>query len=595
MLKTRNGPYLNIFFALLFIFSLFNYLAGLTFCISLANAASEENDAITEYNKAFEGVKESMLILINQLEGEDAEPVPLDQEAETSQQNNPPLLIDSSLIDKKKEINYLEQAAPETVNPAMNDDEFSAKYDTVLNEYTKITESSSRQPLNDSGLTKALEQKITLNFSQAALTDVLRTLSDSTSLNIIAGPSVEGQVTVHLVDVPLGTALNSILLANGYTFVKEDSILRVVSFDEIEESPASSLTTKVFNLKFQNAEDIKATVSQFLSDKGLIQTFTRTKDDSTLIRSNTLVVRDTKEVLDNITGIIDKIDVEPMQISISAKVIEVIADDTDKLGVDWTVTGSLTGASIPTTAPFTKKRDMIDQNGLLIPKPDPTNEDFLDTNASLFPYASSDDFTFGSLSFSSFQAVLNLLDHKDKSNLLSAPHIATIDGEEAIISIATNIPIPIYERNESTGSMEITGYEEEQTGIILKVTPHVVGDNKIMLKVYPEISELTGQSVGPNNERPITTSRKAETTITIKDGDSVVIGGLIKDNIAEKNHRIPIIGDIPFLGVPFRYTEKTVDKTELLIFITPHIIPENNFNRIDHSSKDYSLKEVKKK
>ncbi len=303
-----------------------------------------------------------------------------------------------------------------------------------------------------------------------------------------------------------------------------------------------------------------------------------------------MVVRDTPQVINTIAGIIDEIDIEPRQIIIEARLVEVVLDDDNASGVDWLIRATLSGSSIPSTLPFIDKRGTYDDHGDYIPKPDMAGGSTGFASGSLFPYSASGDFTFGRISFADFQAVLELLDEKDKSNLLSAPHIATLEGEEASIVVGTNIPIPIYERNEETGSMEITGYEEKETGIVLRVTPHIVGVQKIMLRLHPEVSELTGQFVGPNNERPITSSREAETTITVRDGDTVIMAGLIRENIVEQDHKVPLLGYIPFLGAPFRYKSSTVDRTELIIFVTPRIIKNNDFQKVGDFAGYDSLK-----
>ncbi|MCQ9205837.1 MAG: secretin and TonB N-terminal domain-containing protein [Omnitrophica bacterium] len=473
---------------------------------------------------------------------------------------------------------------------------------SILQDKKNLVAKKAKQDILEVGQTHedALKQKVTLNYSNADLAQVLRTLSEGTDINIIAGPKVKGRVTVHLKDIPLETALNSILLSNGYTYVKENDILRVISLEEMKRSPMSATVVKVFTLKYADANNVRQAISRFLSEYGSIQTFSRTTPGKSAkkSRANILIIRDTSQVLANIEQIIVELDKEPYQVLIEAKVIDLIYDGDDQMGIDWTVTGTLTGATVPTTLPFSNRRNTIGTD--IVPDAGGTTALFpggaggigltgigkLGTDSGLFSY--------GTISFANLQALLQFIETHDKSNLLSAPHIATLDGEEASINVGEIIPIPTYERNSETGTIEITGYQELEVGVILRVTPYVMGDEKVMLVLHPEVSELTDRAVGPNGERPIVTVRQAKTTVNVRDGETVVIGGLLKDNIVEDDHRVPFLGDIPFLGAVFRYTSKSVDKRELLIFVTPHIIREANFRRIGFLSGYEGMREKHK-
>lgn len=472
---------------------------------------------------------------------------------------------------------------------------------SILQDKQNLVAKKAELDMLEAGQTQeeALKQKVTLNYSNADLAQVLRTLSEGTDINIIAGPKVKGRVTVHLKNIPLETALNSILLSNGYTYVKENDILRVISLEEMKESPMLATVVKVFTLKYADANNVRQAISRFLSEYGSIQTFSRTAPGKSAAKSraNILIVRDTSQVLANLEQIIVELDTEPYQVLIEAKVIDLIYDGDDKMGIDWTVTGSLAGATVPTTFPFSNNRDSISTE--LVPDAGgttlfPTGTGGTGTTGLAALGSDSGVFSFGTISFANLQAVLRFIETHDNSNLLSAPHIATLDGVEASINVGEIIPIPTYERNTSTGAIEITGYEELEVGVILRVTPYVMGDEKIMLVLHPEVSELTGNFVGPNNERPIITIRQAKTTLNVRDGDTVVIGGLLKDNIVEEDHRVPILGHIPFLGALFRYTSKSVNKRELLIFVTPHIVREANFRKVSFLSGYEGIREKHK-
>jgi general secretion pathway protein D len=160
-----------------------------------------------------------------------------------------------------------------------------------------------------------------------------------------------------------------------------------------------------------------------------------------------------------------------------------------------------------------------------------------------------------------------------KLELLSRPSILTRNNEEAIITIGQEVPFIRNSRVTSDGQI-INTVEYEDIGIILQVTPHITPDKLVELEVMPEISTLTGESVtvSAGVESPVIAKRSAETRVVVPDGRTVVIGGLIQDQLVEAVRKVPILGDIPLLGIAFRRTVTTKSKTELLIFLTPYVL-----------------------
>jgi general secretion pathway protein D len=178
----------------------------------------------------------------------------------------------------------------------------------------------------------------------------------------------------------------------------------------------------------------------------------------------------------------------------------------------------------------------------------------------------------GSISFSDFTATLHALDSKSKLKLIATPQVAARSGETAQIIIGDKIPIPTYERSKETGSMEVTGYEYENVGILLKVIPFVNSDNSVTLNIHPEVSEITGYT-GPNDERPIVSTREITTVFSVADGETIVLGGLKKQTSSTSVSKVPFLGNIPLLGrALFTYKDDSDERKELLLFITPHVL-----------------------
>ena len=171
--------------------------------------------------------------------------------------------------------------------------------------------------------------------------------------------------------------------------------------------------------------------------------------------------------------------------------------------------------------------------------------------------------------------LLHALQKDSNANILSTPHLIAIDNEEAEIVVGRNVPF-ISSTSQSTIST-MTSIDRENVGITLKFTPQINESNYVVLKLYEEISALIDSPIGqdPNRVGPTTSTRKATNTVLVKDGQTIVIGGLVEDRIVKSRTKVPWLGDIPLLGWFFRYDEDKIEKTNLLLFLTPTIVKED--------------------
>lgn len=395
---------------------------------------------------------------------------------------------------------------------------------------------------------------ISLEIKEAEIADVLRMLAEQFSLNIIVSDKVKGKISVQFNNVSVEEAIDAIVTINGYAYTIKGSVIKVTTPAEAErEAPV----TKIFALNNADAEELSKSLQKVLSAQGTIEVDKR---------SNALIITDSPTIIEKLKSLIEELDRETPQVIIEAKIVETILGENENLGIDWTITATATGAKRPHTFPFRKtgpKSFFPESN------PSASTVEFPKTHG--FPYTVKDDFSFGTLNFSQFQAVLEILKSRSNTKILSNPKLTTLNNQEAQILVGTRIPIPIYSFNEETGTYEISGYEEEEVGVTLRVTPHVSPDGKIKLSLHPEVSSITGYT-GPNNERPIIDTREAKTQVQINDGETVVIGGLIKEERIKTVKKVPLLGDIPLLGFPFRKTEYTSTNTDLLIFVTARIM-----------------------
>ncbi len=407
---------------------------------------------------------------------------------------------------------------------------------------------------------------VTLDFKDADITNVLRILSYKSGINIVAGKDVTGPITIRLTDVPWEKALDVILRTYGYTYEREGNIIRVTTTENLEKE---ELITEVFSLNYADAKDVPTSIEEMLSDRGSI------KYDE---RANLVIVTDIPTNIYKIKQVIEKLDSRTQQVNIEAKIIETTLDKDDKLGINWTTQVTASGASRPLTAPFHREK----YGGHWYPDGDTSasagdNIGVFPSNAgTAFPLALPKNFTLGTLDFTSFQAVLQVLKSRTDTKIVSNPRITTLNNKEAKITVATTYNIPTYERNQSTGAYEITGYQEKELGIVLSVTPQVNPEGYVVVQLDPEVSSFstwdTFTTSGGTIKAPRYTVRKASTQVMVKDGETIVIGGLIKETISDTIIKVPILGDIPVLSFFFKKKEKTVDTTDLLFFITVNIV-----------------------
>lgn len=415
------------------------------------------------------------------------------------------------------------------------------------------TETTPPPAAEGEDLAVSQEGNVNLDFRDADIQNVLRILSYKSGVNIVAGPEVTGLVTIKLKDVPWQRALDVILQTYGYGYEQRGNIITVTTVENLKKrredaqllADQEPLVTKTFVLNYAKASTVIESISKMKTDRGSINFDERT---------NSLIVRDIEENVNLIGEVIQKLDQTTPQVLIEAKVVETTMNNSEKLGIDWITTVTATGAARPHVWPFTGS----------------TNNKYMkDDN---FPEAETDDFTFGTIDFSQLQAVLEMLRTRTDTNILSNPRIVTLDNQKAKIVVGSQYPIPMYTYNEEQARLQVNGWEYKDIGVIFEVTPHVNNAGFVTLDILPKITAILDFVTVENTSLPQLSTEEAQTSVMIKDGETLVIAGLIKDQTTDIKKKTPILGDIPLLGLIFQKTEQTVVKTDLLIFITPHII-----------------------
>lgn len=446
--------------------------------------------------------------------------------------------------------------------------------------------------------------KITLNFKDVDIKIVLKTLAEKAGVNIVPSPEVEGLVTVQLKDVDWKTALEVILKTYGYGSVKYKDIIIVAPLKTIKEREAQERERqevetpqiRVFKLSYLDATDAKKAIEPVLSPAGKVSVLELTGQagwefgtDITkreraakgrTSRTKVLIVSDVSKKLDEVEELLKKIDVMPKQILIKARVMEVNRDLLRDLGFEWGTGSEGAESETITLIPASKHKGTPTTSiGGHILQPTPAG--FTPKTSTLTSSNAGFKLMFKKLTGSQFEAIVHALEEDARTNTLSAPTILTLNNQEASILVGTKFPI--IKTEVSTETSQITGGSLEKyqdIGIQLNVVPQICGEKAsyINMIIHPAVTnytdtvEVTSQNGTKLVEYPIIISREAETQVIVKDGETIVMGGLLKDVKVKHLIGVPLLSKIPLIGWLFKREAYDTEKIDLLIFITAKIV-----------------------
>ncbi len=441
---------------------------------------------------------------------------------------------------------------------------------------------------------------LTLEFKDADIQTVLRMVALKAGINIVSSPEVAGTVTMRLADVPWEKALDVILKTYGLAYERQANVILVAPMDKMTEmkqkeaelAQIQPTATEVFNLKFIDARDAKKALEPQLSPRGKIDFLEMSgqagwefgtsgstgkrerKPGEVLSRSKVLIVTDIPPALDKVREALRKVDIKPQQVLIEARIIEVRRDFLRDLGLDFGTgqNGATTTAIESVTANKTKAGDAASDVGaqILGSRIEPSVFGDMSGITSTFPLGTGLDFQYRKLTGTQFEILLHALEEDVNTNTLSAPHIITLNNQEATILVGEKYPIVTTEQStESPNVFSVTLDHYEDIGIQLNVSPQIAGEDYINMVLHPAVTDK-GTNVATNY--PIINTREAETRVLVKDGETIVIGGLMQDVISKSVIGVPFLKDIPWIGKLFRRDTTDTLKKELLIFVTAKIL-----------------------
>jgi type IV pilus secretin PilQ/predicted competence protein len=382
-----------------------------------------------------------------------------------------------------------------------------------------------------------LQQTITVEYKDADLVNVLRSLALTYRLNLITGPDIKGKVTINLQEITVEKALEAILKANGLNYSKTDGVIYISSGD----ASLVDVFTEVIQLKYMTATQAQNITREVLSSKG---------DMKINETANNIILTDYRENIEKIKNLLRQTDTAPKQVLIEAKILDITSSDLRSLGVTW-------------NADYTPSKGGLFSRDTKFPEELSGTLNMAGTSTSL----SGGQFVLNTLTLKGLTigATIDALVRDGKAHLLASPSIAVINGQEARIVIGERFPYK--ERTQTTsGTTETTKFVD--IGTSLKVNPQINDDGYITLSLHPEVSSLlSALDAGPR-----ITTREADTTVRVKEGETLVIGGLIRQSDNRSEDKIPFLGNIPVLGHLFSRKEQDVQQTELAVFITPRIL-----------------------
>jgi type IV pilus assembly protein PilQ len=441
--------------------------------------------------------------------------------------------------------------------------------------YAGPSEPASIDILREGGFTEEKEyqgRRISLDFKDADIGNILRLIADVSDLNIIAGEEVEGTVTVRLVEVPWDQALDVILMTKGLGFTRIGKVLRIAPLEILKQEEEQrlqerrsrerleDLVVKLQPVSYANAKDLEKLVKRLLSARGTVNIDKRT---------NTLILKDIPSVINEATALIKAIDTQTPQVLIEAKIVEANLSFSRSLGavfgIGYNPTGVDGSGNARTWQGGAPDFHLGDGSNLVVPGvgTSPQRSNFVVANPIS---AATGLLTMGLLGVNDHVQLdlqIQAAEANTKAKVISSPRVVTLDNSEAKILQGTAIKFVASDGdNVSTNFVDAV--------LELKVTPHITADRTIIMAIRvsrnaPRIDTSTGQDTGINKN-------EADTEMLVFDGQTAVLGGIYVVEKSDSSSKVPFLADLPLLGPAFRNKSVLDERRELLIFVTPRIV-----------------------
>jgi type IV pilus assembly protein PilQ len=417
--------------------------------------------------------------------------------------------------------------------------------------------------------------KISLDVTNGNLQDVIKAIAEQSELQIITYGTISGEINAKLKNVPLTEALALLLGGTMFTFVQKDSIILIGDRNAATPSGQALSKSELIHLNCIKADGVMAILPKDIPPTNV----------KVIKEQNALLVSGTSEDIVSVREFISTIDIPTPQVSIDAVIVEYEENLSKEFGVNawWNSPGQTSFRSSPSFAsPAGPAASALDMGA---------------TGASI------KDFFYGSTSVpkivsripDNFFLLLHYLETQDAAKVLAQPSIVTLNGNKATINVSETEYFKITTGTALQGDYSLR-FQPITFGIKLDMTPWISKGGQITAEISPEVSNSDGAS---SDGYPNVSTRSLSTTVRLNDGETIILGGLVKNQETYSKQKIPILGDIPLIGALFRTNAKTRTKSNLVVYITPHILTSAStvnlkeaLENLDKRNKEFMDKKI---
>ncbi|MCW8934652.1 MAG: type IV pilus secretin PilQ [Gammaproteobacteria bacterium] len=428
-------------------------------------------------------------------------------------------------------------------------------------------------------------ERLSLNFQDIPVRAVLQLIADFTGLNVVVSDSVDGNLTLRLKNVPWDQALDIILKAKGLSKRESGNVMLIAPSEEIaaqekidleaqaQVTELAPIRSAFFEINFAKVTDL-AQLFEGTGEEGNLNLLSPRGSVIMDERTNTLIVKDTDTVISEIRRTLAKLDIPVRQVLIESRIVIAVDDFKKELGVRFGATGvqesgtdglnATTGTFGGTNTISNSALSNLEDGGTIFPVDTPSGADRLNVNMPVIGATGSVAFTIlsgGNL----LDLELSALQSESDGEIISSPRVVTSDRHEAFIEQGVEIP---YLSATSSGATQV---EFKKAVLSIKVTPQITPDDRIIMDLSVN-KDAVGQVFA---NIPSIDTRQVTTQVLVDNGDTIVLGGIYETETRNDLDKVPVLGDLPLIGSLFRHTLESIEKQELLIFVTPKILKDS--------------------
>jgi len=410
-------------------------------------------------------------------------------------------------------------------------------------------------------------ERISLSFQSVEIRSLLQIIADVAGTNMVVSDSVNGDIAMRLQNVPWDQALDIILKSKGLGVRRQGNVMMVAPVGEIaarekaeleaqnQAVQLAPLRSEIIQVNYAKASDLKSLItsdkSSLMSDRGRVSV-----DD----RTNTLIVLETRDNITEIRNLVGRLDIPVRQVLIESRIVIANDDYSKEVGARFGVAAvdqsNLTGGTVVTSGNSAGTANIINNNQISVPS---------DFNVNLPAAGSAGSIALAILGANyAIDMELSAMQTEGRGEVVSTPRVITANGKKAVIEQGQEVPF------QSSSANNGTNVQFKKAVLSLDVTPQITPDNRVLMDLEVK-NDSIGQIIQGN---PAIDTKRITTQVLIKTGETVVLGGVYQQTNSKNTSKVPLLGDIPLLGVLFRNDLNKASKRELLIFVTPKILQD---------------------